>query len=93
MKESDDVASPLHESRQVGTFVSIAVRAGECQILQRVIDHMLLSVDMLDVKRQVVPKRLWKATIFAAIPCSLPDLQTGRSIHIYDALRIRRARA
>src|SRR5262245_51773162 len=91
MKQPCDFFGIRVNSRKIGAFLVIALRASQSQVLRVVSPAVLLSYDVFDVEAQcrVLLKR---STILATMAGSLPrELRRGR-VHQTDLPLARKAR-
>lgn len=72
------------DPRDVRSFVLVAMQATPSKIFWRRQSAMLLSNDMVHLKRQRVEIR-WNEAVFAPILCALPHLFQQLSIHVATA--------
>jgi len=80
VKQTDDFPCPGIPARNVWPFVQITGIASQREVGGGCLSSVLLSDDMIDMKRQLVVQ-IWQKAVFTASGCAVPDELFKERIH------------
>jgi hypothetical protein len=84
MKKSSNQARIRIYTGEVSTFMAIAMKAGQSEVLSRIVAVMLSRYDVFDFQRRQRRSRLRQLAVFTAVTSATANKLAGGSVHYAD---------